>query len=76
MEKRKKIYNTHTIYIKKIEKAFEKCEDSINCMNQIGGSKIVNNKILTIINFEIKQLKKKKKQIKLKLDEYNKLLFI
>jgi hypothetical protein len=25
--------------IKKIEKAFEKCENSIKCMNQTGGSK-------------------------------------
>jgi hypothetical protein len=114
MKKRKKLYNTHTIYkkkiilmkevfcplqyetclrsmlynyriknrkdfyeceFKKIEKAFEKCEDSIKCMNQNGGYKIVNNNILIIINYEIEQLKKKKEQIKLKLDNYNKLLF-
>ena len=30
-----------------VEKAFEKCDESIKCMNQNGGSKI-----LTIINFE------------------------
>ena len=110
MEKRKKIYNTHTIYkkniilirevvcplqyetciramlynyrikkrkdfyqcdIKKIEKAFEKCDDSIKCMNQVGGS----NKI-TLITFKIEQLKKKKTQIIKKLNKYNKLLFI
>lgn len=62
--------------IKKIEKAFEKCEDSIKCMNQIGGNRKVNNKKFTMINYEIEQLKKKKEQIKLELDEYNKLLFI
>jgi hypothetical protein len=33
-----------------IEKAFDKCEDSINCMNQDGGSKII-----TKINFEIQR---------------------
>jgi prophage antirepressor-like protein len=110
MEKRKKIYNTHTIYkkniilirevvcplqyetciramlynyrikkrkdfyqcdIKKIEKAFEKCDDSIKCMNQVGGS----NKI-TLITFKIEQLKKKKTQIIKKLNKCNKLLFI
>ena len=43
-------------------------------MNQVGGSKIINNKILTIFNLKIKQLKKKKEQLKIKLDEYNKLL--
>ena len=44
-------------------------------MNQNGGYKIVNNNISIIINYEIEQLKKKKEQIKLKLDNYNKLLF-
>jgi len=115
MNKRKKIYNTHTIYkknivlkkevlcplqyeiclrsmlynyriknrkdfyecdIKKIEKAFEKCDDSIKCIEQTGGGEIINNKILSIINLEIEQLKKKKKQKKIKLEKYNKLLFI
>ena len=110
MKKRKKIYDTHTIYkknvilmkevscplqyetcmrsmlynyriknrkdfyecdIKKIEKAFFKCDESIKCMNQNGGSKI-----LTIINFEIEKLNKKKEHIKLNLDKYNKLLVI
>ncbi len=109
MEKRKKIYNTHTIYkkniilikeilcplqyetclrsmlynyriknrkdfyecnISKIEKAFQKCEDSIKCMNQNGGSNI-----LSTINIEIEQLKKKKEQIIIKIEEYNKLLY-
>lgn len=107
MNKRKKIYDTHTIYkkkiilkkevlcplqyetclrsmlynyriknrkdfyecdIKKIRKAFKKCNDSIKCIEQTGGGKI--------INFEIEQLKKKKEQIKIKLEEYNKLLFV
>jgi hypothetical protein len=45
-------------------------------MNQIGGNRKVNNKKFTMINYEIEQLKKKKEQIKLELDEYNKLLFI
>lgn len=115
MNKRKKIYNTHTIYkkkiilmkevlcplqyetclrsmlynyriknkkdfyecdIKKIKTAFEKCEDSIKCMNQNGGSKLINNKILTIINYEIEKLKKTKEQINIKLNECNKLLII
>ena len=62
--------------IKKIEKAFEKCNDSLQCMNQVGGSKIINNKILTILNLKIKQLKKKKEHLKIKLDEYNKILSI
>jgi len=104
MKKRKKLYNTHTIYkkkiilmkevlcplqyetclksmlynyriknkkdfyecnIKKIEKAFEKCEDSINCMNQTGGYNIINN---------IEKLKKIKEQINLKITEYNNIL--
>ena len=60
--------------IKKIEKAFEKCNDSLQCMNQVGGSKIINNKILSMINLEIEELKNKKNQIKIKLNEYNKLL--
>ena len=38
-------------------------------MNQNDGSKI-----LSIINFEIEKLNKKKEHIKLNLDEYNKLL--
>jgi prophage antirepressor-like protein len=109
MKKRKKIYNTHTIYkkniilmkevscpiqfetciramlynyriknrkdffecnIKKIEKAFDKCEDSINCMNQDGGSNII-----TKINFEIQQLNKEIEHKKIKLDECNKHLY-
>jgi hypothetical protein len=48
-----------------------KCDESIKCMNQNGGSKI-----LTIINFEIEKLNKKKEHIKLNLDKYNKLLVI
>ena len=106
MTKRKKIYNTHTIYnkniilrkevscplqyetclrsmlynyriknrkdfyecdIKKIEKAFEKCEDSIKCMNQTGGNIIINNKI--------QQLKNKQEDIKIKINNYNKILY-
>jgi len=94
MKKRKKIYDTHTIYkknvilmkevlcllqyetcirsmlynyriknkkdfyecdIKIIKKAFKKCDESIKCMNQIGG----NN----ILNYEIEQLTKKKKKL-------------
>ena len=62
--------------IKKIKTAFEKCEDSIKCMNQNGGSKLINNKILTIINYEIEKLKKTKEQINIKLNECNKLLII
>jgi hypothetical protein len=54
--------------IKKIENAFEKCDDSIKCMGQTGGGEI--------INLEIEQLKKKKEQKKIKLEEYNKLLFV
>jgi hypothetical protein len=115
MKKRKKIYNSHTIYkkkviimkdvscplqyetclramlynyrikdrkdfyecdIKKIETAFEKCDESIKCMNQTGGSKIENNKILTIINYKIEQLKIKKEKIKLEIDKYNNMLQI
>jgi hypothetical protein len=106
MEKRKKIYDTHTIYkkniklmkevlcplqfetclksmlynyriknrkdfyecdIKKIEKAFEKCEDSIKCMNQTGGNIIINNKI--------QKLKNKQEDIKIKINNYNKILY-
>lgn len=105
MNKRKQIYNTHTIYkkniilmkevlcplqyetclrsmlynyriknkkdfyecdIKKIKKAFKKCDDSIKCMNQNGGNNIVY--------FEIEQLIKKKEQIQIKLNKYNKIL--
>ena len=115
MNKRKNIYNTHTIYkkkiilmkevlcplqyetclrsmlynyriknkkdfyecdIKKIKTAFEKCDDSIKCMNQNGGGKLINNKILTIINNEIGKLKKTKEQINIKLNECNKHLII
>ena len=61
---------------KKIEKAFEKCDDSIKCIEQTGEGEIINNKILLIINLEIDQLKKKKEQKKIKLEEYNKLLFV
>ena len=110
MNKRKKIYDTHTIYkkniilikkvscplqyesclrsllynyriknrkdfyecdIKKIEKAFDKCDESIKCMNQIGG-----NKILTILDIEIEQLKQNKEQLKLKINKYNTILNI
>ena len=37
-------------------------------------SKIVNNKILSIINLEIEQLKKRKDEIIIKIDEYNKII--
>jgi hypothetical protein len=47
------------------KKAFEKCEDSIKCINQNGGN---------IIKYEIEQLIKKKIQLKLKLEEYNNYL--
>ena len=90
---RKKIYDTHTIYkkkvvlmkevfcplqfetclksllynyriknrkdfykcdIRKIEKAFKNCEDSIQCMNQDGGDlKIINSNVHDIIQFKI-----------------------
>lgn len=60
--------------IQKIKKAFEKCEDSINCMNQEGGNKTISNQILTIIKSEIKKLKQNKKQLECKLGEYNKIL--
>jgi hypothetical protein len=115
MKKRKLLYDTHTIYkkkvvlikevncplqfetclrsmlynyriknkkdfyecdIKKIEKAFDKCEDSIKCMSQTGGGKISNNMIFKMINYEINQLKKNKDNHMLKIDEYNKLLFV
>ncbi len=58
--------------IQKIKKAFEKCEDSINCMNQEGGN--ISNQILISIKSEIKQLTQKKKHIKHKLNDCNKLL--
>jgi hypothetical protein len=45
-------------------------------MNQTGGSKIENNKILTIINYKIEQLKIKKEKIKLEIDKYNNMLQI
>ena len=106
MEKRKKIYDTHTIYkkniklmkevlcplqfetclksmlynyriknrkdfyecdIKKIEKVFEKCEDSMKYMNQTGGNIIINNKI--------QKLKNKQEDIKIKINNYNKNLY-
>jgi len=115
MDKRKKIYNTHTIYkkniilmkevscplqyetclrsmlynyriknkkdfydcdIKQIKKAFEKCDESIKCMNQTGGNQIKNYKILTINIIEICELKKKIELLNQNINEYNKLLFI
>jgi prophage antirepressor-like protein len=108
MDKRKKIYNTHTIYkknvilmkdvecplqyetciramlynyriknrkdfyecnIKKIEKAFEKCDESIKCINQAGGNR-------TILDLEIDKLKKRINKIQLKINKYNEILSI
>ena len=99
MNRRKTIYNTHTIYKKKIilikevscplqfetclksmlynyriknkkdfyecdieiiKRAFQKCEESIKCMNQKGGSRL--------IDLEIMQLKKKKGELQIKLN--------
>jgi prophage antirepressor-like protein len=53
--------------IKIIKKAFKKCDESIKCMNQIGG----NN----ILNYEIEQLTKKKEKINIILNKYNKILY-
>lgn len=109
MEHRKKIYDTHTIYkkkvilikevscplqfetclksllynyriknkkdfykcdIKKIEKAFKNCEDSINCMNQNGGNLNIDN----IIQHKIIKLQNKITTKQNMIHKYNEIL--
>ena len=106
MTKRKKIYDTHTIYkkniilmkevacplqyetcvramlykyriknkkdfyqcnIDKIITAFEKCDESIKCVDQTGGT-------IDFIKSEMQDLKNKKRIIKLQINKINKIL--
>ena len=56
--------------LNKIRKAFNKCDDSIKCMNQIGGDYTDTN----MINFYIDELSTRLGKIEAEIKKYNALL--